>query len=378
VFSPTTGTVVAPAAGSFAAARCDECTARGLTVAQCAVEQTCYQCHPGTFTKCLRGAMGGSGTFCQDCHGDMEQVGNDFSVAFSTAFPFGSPEAAAAGSGLRIPWADEPGCQSCHLGDAVNQPADTSGFIYAADGIRLLQAWTPVNVAPIVINGTQFQPASTLARPISSPNSRFAEDEIDGKRVLFRFSKGGRAITLPNGQQAFTGHRGVFCQACHGSTHAEWPVTPNTPAGVWPPPEGSFAGNDNVTAGQLQGHTGTIIECDTCHKGNFNVKESLGGPHGMHPVGGKDSTGYSQWWVNNHRKVLGEDASLQDKIDRCGVCHGVEGQGTVLSVMRQDRTLIRFGGRQITIKAGDKVACTTCHTRGNPMAPEPGTVTASN
>ncbi|MCK7502379.1 MAG: hypothetical protein MZW92_80325 [Comamonadaceae bacterium] len=94
----------------------------------------------------------------------------------------------------------------------------------------------------------------------------------------------------------------------------------------------------------MQGHTGTIIECDTCHKGDFTVANGLGGPHGMHPVGGKDSTGYSQWWVNNHRNVLGEDSTLQDKIDRCGVCHGVEGQGTMLSEMRQNRTLIRFGG----------------------------------
>jgi hypothetical protein len=347
-------------------------------VAQCAVENTCYQCHPGTFTKCLRGAMGGSGNIvCQDCHGDMQQVGNDFSVAFA-AYPFGSDEAAQAAAGLRVPWADEPGCQSCHVGDAINQPSDTNGFIYADDGIRLLQAWTPVDVPQIEIDGTVIQPASSLAHPISATDSRFREDQIDENRVLFRFSKGGQAVNLPSGNRTFTGHRGVFCQGCHGSTHAEWPVTPDAPdGGTWPPPAGSFVANDNVTAGQLQGHTGTIIECDTCHKDDFSVEEGLGGPHGMHPVGGSDSTGYSQWWVNNHGKVLGEDAPLQTKIDQCGVCHGREGQGTVLSVMRQDRTLIRFGGREVTIEVGQEVACTICHTRGNPMEPE-GTLTASN
>ena len=32
------------------------------------LEQTCYQCHPGKVTKCLRGAMGGAGIDCVDCH----------------------------------------------------------------------------------------------------------------------------------------------------------------------------------------------------------------------------------------------------------------------------------------------------------------------
>jgi len=41
--------------------------------------QTCYQCHPGKRTQCLRGAMGSANIVCQDCHGQMEQVGNDFS-----------------------------------------------------------------------------------------------------------------------------------------------------------------------------------------------------------------------------------------------------------------------------------------------------------
>ena len=45
-----------------------------------------------------------------------------------------------------------------------------------------------------------------------------------------------------------TGHGGLFCEACHGSTHAEWPAAnPNA--------------NDNVPATQIQGHTGYIAEC---------------------------------------------------------------------------------------------------------------------
>ncbi len=43
----------------------------------------CYRCHPGSTTKCLRGAMGGAiaadGSMemqCQSCHGNMSTVGS--------------------------------------------------------------------------------------------------------------------------------------------------------------------------------------------------------------------------------------------------------------------------------------------------------------
>jgi hypothetical protein len=51
------------------------------------LEDTCYQCHPGTNVQCLRGAMFNGGMLCNDCHGDMEQVGNDFSAGVSPDNP---------------------------------------------------------------------------------------------------------------------------------------------------------------------------------------------------------------------------------------------------------------------------------------------------
>jgi hypothetical protein len=40
------------------------------------LKASCYQCHPGQRTQCLRGAMfSGAGAVCQDCHGQMTQVG---------------------------------------------------------------------------------------------------------------------------------------------------------------------------------------------------------------------------------------------------------------------------------------------------------------
>ena len=51
------------------------------------LEQTCYRRHPGKKTQCMRGAMANSGLVCQDCHGNMAQVGNDFTRDVSPANP---------------------------------------------------------------------------------------------------------------------------------------------------------------------------------------------------------------------------------------------------------------------------------------------------
>lgn len=56
------------------------------------MEGTCYQCHPGPDTKCLRGAMYQNGETCQSCHGNMADVANP----------------------SRRPWLDEPRCTQCH------------------------------------------------------------------------------------------------------------------------------------------------------------------------------------------------------------------------------------------------------------------------
>ena len=67
------------------------------------LQQTCYQCHPGKQTKCLRGAMGAGGVVCQDCHGDMKQVGNDFTASLPAGKRRRSHEARAVGDGAEVP-----------------------------------------------------------------------------------------------------------------------------------------------------------------------------------------------------------------------------------------------------------------------------------
>lgn len=269
------------------------------------LDQTCYQCHPGKQTQCLRGAMGSAGVVCQDCHGDMQQVGNDFSMNL--------PQNGMLDLNKRIPWAHEPGCQSCHIGDVVQiQNLDTSDYIMAEDQIRLLQSYKKSDQSSIDL------------KYIEHSQSRFAENES-----LYRLS---------------SGHGGLMCEACHGSTHAIWPVN-----GA----QASVSQNDNLASIQLQGHTGTLIECDTCHEpGSLGL--TLDGPHGMHPVNDPN-------WTDNHEDIA------EHNLESCQSCHGLEGEGTVLSRMAMDRVL-EADHEIIHLKKGDQVSCDLCHE--NPMTDE--------
>ena len=109
------------------------------------LQQTCYQCHPGKRTDCLRGAMATGGMLCQDCHGDMAQVGDDFTRNVSPTNPgafelasdfFTNPDTP------RVPWANEPSCGSCHTGDVMDNMHGAPGTVGdPQDGIRLMQAF---------------------------------------------------------------------------------------------------------------------------------------------------------------------------------------------------------------------------------------------
>ena len=247
----------------------------------------CYQCHPGAITQCARGAMVAAGLECQSCHGDMKAVAAEF-----PQLPGGSLDGGADGAPRRA-WKDLPRCQSCHTGDARSHLSG-AGMVLAADGIHLVQAWKTGDAA---------------ASAIAAPASRFAENPS----TLYRFSKG---------------HGGVLCQGCHGSTHAEWPVA-------------NPAASDNITAMQLQGHTGVIRECGACHASG-TLALTTSGPHGMHNVGD------ARWANGGHSDFYDRDP------DACLACHGLNREGTVLARAGADRP---WGN----IKKGDAISCTRCH-----------------
>jgi hypothetical protein len=256
-----------------------------------ATAQSCYQCHPGASTQCLRGAMT-TKVDCQNCHGNMAAVGGQYPLLAG-----GSIDGTNDGKSRR-PWQDVPRCQSCHANDAVSKTTVTNAPPLAADGLRFNNA---------------FRNGDLSASPLLATNKRFAEEP----NKMFRKSKG---------------HGGLACEACHGSTHAIW----------------SANANDNVAATQLQGHSGTIGECSTCHQAP--PTNGLGGPHGMHPVGSA--------WVSAHQS---DSFRSTTPVTACQPCHGTDYRGTVLSKMFATRSL---AGRTLT--AGTVIGCYTCHNGPNP------------
>jgi hypothetical protein len=278
------------------------------------LQKTCYACHPGNNTKCLRGVMASNNVVCQDCHGGMDKVGDDFSKTVSLS----NPGSFILDGSVRVPWAEEPGCGSCHTGDALDNLAGAANVIKSADGINLAQAYRTDDpgARPIVPGNDPLGVAGNKG------NKRFAEPmaqtALGAKPMLYRFS---------------TGHGGVYCQGCHGSTHAEWP-------------NAAANDNDNVPATQLQGHAGTVVECSVCHKNDLGV--TLDGPHGMHPVG-------SGRFVNG-----GHEDFAESHLSDCKACHGASLLGTALSKAQADRAWT-VEGRRVKVAKGQPVACNLCH-----------------
>jgi hypothetical protein len=287
----------------------------------------------------------------------MEAVGADFSAGVSPKNPgkfklgLGNfYQYASAQPQPRVPWANEPGCGSCHTGDATsNVLTNGNDGISAAnvivnkrdinnnpDGIRLRQA---------------FRKDDAKATPIVPVNTRFAENPIPQSfngfdNPGFGTIEDSGGARNPKLYRVSTGHEGVMCEGCHGATHAEWP-------------NGNPNANDNVTANQLQGHTGTIVECSTCHGAGWEPSrsEALDGPHGMHVVGRTDFAD------GGHEDIA------ESNPNACRACHGSNGQGTVLARMSVDRVLDcddggAFCGNANTklFPKGKMVRCDDCHS----------------
>jgi hypothetical protein len=324
---------------------------RSQQTTQTILEQTCYSCHPGKRTQCMRGAMANGGLVCQDCHGQMRHVGDDFTRDVSPQNP-GAFELAADfytnPATPRVPWANEPGCGSCHTGYANNNLAGTAGTLVNPadtlgnrDGIRLLAA---------------YRQGDAKATPIVPTNKAFAEDVVTA-------DDNPAAAGNPKLYRVSNGHGGLFCQACHGSTHAEWPTAnPNA--------------NDNIPASQLQGHSGYIAECQVCHEPtDASLPLGNNGPHGMHAISDlvpAAGTGFKadERWNKQHRNYRNQGPG-------CESCHGTDLKGTVLSRTADDRTVwckdsggslpeCRTMGRnapptKAVIKKGTPVGCGLCH-----------------
>lgn len=268
---------------------------------------TCYYCHPGQDTQCLRGAMAGAGLICQNCHGGLLAVADP----------------------NRMPWKDEPKCQSCHTGDALS----------SSNGQTL-------------INRIAYTGTPDAINWIIPGNKRFAEnaDPADpGGFLLYRNSQG---------HAGSSGNPHLACPACHGSPHAEWPTA--NPADNW-----------NVTATQLQGHPGPIVECTVCHGKAYSPppEKSLGGPHGIHSINDPNWWNVSQF---DHKYYLTSDTEKEAaRLKECQACHGLSFEGTAISKTFADRVFMTgpMMNNQIRISKNTPVSCALCHPSPQPPTP---------
>ncbi len=275
-------------------------------------EDTCYQCHPGKDTQCQRGVMKNAKIECDNCHGDMSAVAGD-----------SDPKK------RREPWKDLPRCQSCHTGDAVRH--------LKGEGLEVFNKEYTVTV---IEEGKQIQKKKKFnfrlkqayktgdpsASPLLAENPRFAEN----LRKLFKDSKG---------------HGKIACEACHGSTHAIWSNS-------------DFNANDNLTSLQLQGHVGTIFECDTCHKPG-SLPMTTDGPHEMHNVN-------DDRWTDIFQSKRHTFYYRLNKIN-CQACHGIDLEGTPLSRKITETKTFKFedkhSSKEVTLKKGQLINCTHCHEK---------------
>lgn len=241
-------------------------------------DDKCGTCHESGGAKLNRGAMFSATLTCKDCHGGMLAVGGETELTTTPPRP-------------RQPYVDQPRCESCHIGDAVTENGGT------------------------VVLRTAYVDTDLAATPRLEPTSRYAQE-------------------VGKGFVNSTGHGKLACPACHGVTHAEWPVD-------------DPLANDNVTPTQLQGHRGVLTECKVCHVGGLDVTV-LGGPHGLHAIN-------DPAWVEQHGPVYVADPAV------CRACHGLTLEGGYLSRAATARNFVKSDGTPITYTEGQIVGCADCH-----------------
>ncbi|QJD29971.1 cytochrome C [Methylococcus geothermalis] len=339
------------------------------------MEENCLQCHAGQREQQYRDRMYTAGVTCYDCHGDMLAQG----LAYEKS------QVGADGNKHRVAYYDEPDCGSCHTGNAND---GGSGFFSAGvmkrafdDGDRSATT-RPPKTERFAVQPKDYgkMPTTQWMNDPSSPDGGYTVDvSFNINERVYRDSKDK--------------HGDVACGACHGPAH-----------GVWPNRDPSS--NDNVTALQLQGHTGTILECNVCHTADSFAKLEdldggqysgdakpgiLGGPHDMHPVNdpywwkqangdvANSDGGTYGGWHNNYAKMPGANGE-----DQCAACHGNDHKGTRLSKTPVDRVFdfrgfdgkklkkAGFKTKVVKVAAGTPIGCDTCHSLETSFKGSPG------
>ena len=349
---------------------------------QLPMEENCLRCHSGHREQQFRDRMYTAGVTCYDCHGDMLAVGEAFPKNYlANQDKLGSLNR----DDYRVPWYDQPDCGSCHVGDGNRGKDKANGFFSA--GV-MKTAFDPADFSATTraIDRDELDSNRFSAAPLENYKASFPTDfyaDWDAVNKKFTFEKLETKVDAPLFREGKDSHGNVACAACHGAAHSVWP-------------NADPSANDNVTALQLQGHTGTIHECNVCHTADsFRLQGDLdggqysgdakagilGGPHNLHPVddtywyktaqgdiSNQDGTKYGGWH-NNYTKKPGKNGE-----DQCAACHGADHKGTRLSKTPVDRVFdfsdfdfaklqkVGFKSKIVKVAAGTEIGCDTCHS----------------
>ena len=168
-------------------------------------DASCYDCHPGTLTKCSRSkahmSSSGDGN-CITCHGDLASM------------------ASAVKSGSRIPWVNEPKCGSCHssttgleTGSVLFRNSKGHGDLYCSACHGSPHAMYPSTEAKDNYQPNQYQ--GSKIKSIGSCGVCHKDSRGEGAGSDFTKKHGG---TNPKHENT--------CHVCHTvvpATTASWP-----------------------------------------------------------------------------------------------------------------------------------------------------------
>jgi hypothetical protein len=330
-------------------------------------ESSCLFCHQGKQDKYQRDVMTAAGVNCIDCHGDMAVLAGGSAMATRSTGPKDSINPPDSNLPIKFtefnrhPYRDGlPSCASCHTGKGdeavIRRSYDMTTGKFKS--LPVNDERFAENLTPKIGSVGGYKPLEVTEGGKDCPPGTFTNNLGEGNHIcergLFKNSLDRHGL-LP-------------CASCHGATHSTWP-NPDPYA------------NDNVTAIQLQGHTGTILECNACHtKDAFNTVERIGsglhypdasgnptilaGPHNMHPVNDDNWVNRNGGFHNQWAKMPGQGTTPEEK-DQCAACHGKDHKGTRLSKTPVDRELtagktMRF--KKVKVKAGTYIGCDLCHS----------------
>jgi len=265
----------------------------------------CYNCHPGSTTRCLRGPMGNAvnpdGSLaiqCQDCHGNMSAVADT----------------------NRQGWLDEPSCQNCHTGTAMANNGQ----------LRFTSAFDPAT------GQRRVAVDATFATNPNTPSAGLS---------LYKLS---------------VGHGSLRCEACHGPTHAEYPSRERNDNIQSVMLQGHTGTLSDCTAC----HPDAPMTITGGPHGMHPVGQAWVNWHGgmILETGGDEipAMGLKPAAVKAQPRHVDQTLAAG-----CKGCHGADNRGTVLSRALSDQSFetTKFGTRAFA--KGDTVSCYSCHNGPN-------------